>query len=260
MQSNKTFSVSQLSKTAGISVRTLHHYDQTGLLNPRRRQDNGYREYTVAHLHKLQQILIYRELDFTLDDIKKILASDDSERAMALSKQKDLLIEKRAQLQGMIATIEQTISQLNSNDNFEYLFAGLPKEKAEQWQQTTRDRVGGDAFERMMQKAASKLTPQQAKAMNVESMAISKDMSVLLDQPVSDNAVQAVVKRHYDMLVNMFSQLSQEFEGLTRDSYSQLAIQFLTIEEMKAARDHFAKGTAEHLSEGMIYFAQRNLD
>ena len=68
------FTVKQLSKMAGVTPRTLHHYDEIGLLKPSRIGDNGYRYYGEEALLKLQQILFYRELDFPLDDIKKIMA------------------------------------------------------------------------------------------------------------------------------------------------------------------------------------------
>jgi DNA-binding transcriptional MerR regulator len=79
----KSFSVSQVSKLAGVSVRTLHHYDQIGLLTPLRQQDNGYRCYSEQHLVKLQQIMLYRQLDFSLEQIRDMM---QEQHALLLSK------------------------------------------------------------------------------------------------------------------------------------------------------------------------------
>ena len=78
------FTVKQLSKMAGVTPRTLHHYDDIGLLKPSRVGDNGYRYYGEEALLKLQQILFYRELGFPLDDIKKIKgARPEDKKALA---------------------------------------------------------------------------------------------------------------------------------------------------------------------------------
>ena len=67
-------SVSEMAKLCGVSVRTLHHYDDIGLLRPETAADSGYRWYGAADVEKMQQILFYRELDFPLKDIRDILA------------------------------------------------------------------------------------------------------------------------------------------------------------------------------------------
>ncbi len=260
----KTYSVSQLSKLAEVSVRTLHHYDQIGLLVPNRRIDNGYRQYTNQHLVMLKQILIYRALDFPIQEIKTLLGSQDSDLIAALCNQKQQLVDKQQDLQNMINSIEDTMNNLQSSNlqtnNFDHLYDGIPKEKAEQFEQAVRAKMGDEKFEQRMAKTGTKFSPQQAKNMNEKSDGISKDMAALLDQPVTSDTVQAVVQRHYDMLVDMYKAASEDFAGLSRDAYTQMALKFVTIEQMKQARDAYAVGTAEHLSEAMVYFAEVNLD
>lgn len=98
----KSFSVSQVSQLAGVSVRTLHHYDQIGLLTPLRRQDNGYRCYSERHLVKLQQILLYRQLDFSLEQIRDMMQAPDFDALSALQQQHALLLSKLDATQQMI--------------------------------------------------------------------------------------------------------------------------------------------------------------
>ena len=85
------FTVKQLSKLAGVTPRTLHHYDDIGLLKPSRIGDNGYRYYGEEALLRLQQILFYRELDMPLEEIKKIMGRRDFDVLGALQSHKEAL-------------------------------------------------------------------------------------------------------------------------------------------------------------------------
>ena len=84
------YTVKQLSKLAGVTPRTLHHYDQIGLLKPSRVGENGYRYYGEESLLRLQQILLYRELDLPLEDIKKIMGRRDFDVLGALRSHRKL--------------------------------------------------------------------------------------------------------------------------------------------------------------------------
>lgn len=94
--------VKDVSDLTGISVRTLHYYDEIGLLKPAGVTDNGYRLYDDNSLDRLQQILLYRELEFSLKDIKKILQSPDYDRARELERQIELLTMKKEHLENLI--------------------------------------------------------------------------------------------------------------------------------------------------------------
>ena len=91
--------VNEVSKLTGISVRTLHYYDQIGLLKPSQVTEAGYRLYDDAALEKLQQIMLYRELEFPLKDIKKIMESSDFDRNQALQQQIEMLTLKKEHLE-----------------------------------------------------------------------------------------------------------------------------------------------------------------
>jgi DNA-binding transcriptional MerR regulator len=109
------FTVKQLSKLAGVTPRTLHHYDEIGLLKPSRVGDNGYRYYGEESLLKLQQILFYRELDIPLEDIKKIMGRRDFDIVGALHSHKDALQKQVTRLNHLIATVDNTIDYLKGN-------------------------------------------------------------------------------------------------------------------------------------------------
>ena len=103
------FTVKQLSRLAGITPRTLHYYDEIGLLKPSQVGDNGYRYYGEESLLRLQQILLYRELDLPLESIKKIMGRRDFDVLSALESHKEELSRRIAQMERLIETVDDTI-------------------------------------------------------------------------------------------------------------------------------------------------------
>lgn len=112
MVNQERLSIKQVSSLAGVSVRTLHFYDQIGLLIPQRTRENNYRFYTQESLLKLQQILFYREMEFSLDQIAAILNQPDFDRVEALEEHRDALKGKAKRLNTLLETIDNTISNL----------------------------------------------------------------------------------------------------------------------------------------------------
>jgi DNA-binding transcriptional MerR regulator/quercetin dioxygenase-like cupin family protein len=106
------FTVKQVAAISGVSVRTLHFYDETGLLKPAYHGANGYRFYEEPQLLTLQQILFYRELGFELKQIKQILGRADFEKLAALQSHRQVLQEKLARMRTLIENIEKTIQHL----------------------------------------------------------------------------------------------------------------------------------------------------
>jgi len=101
--------VKKLSKLAGITPRALHYYDEVGLLKPTQIGSNGYRYYGDESLLRLQQILLYRELDLPIDEIKKIMKKPDFEILSALESHKNAISQHIMHMQRLINTVEQTI-------------------------------------------------------------------------------------------------------------------------------------------------------
>lgn len=125
------FTVRQLSRLAGITPRTLHYYDQIGLLKPSQVGDNGYRYYGEESLLRLQQILLYRELDLPLDQIKKLMGRRDFDVLAALETHRAELEKRIAHLQRMIHTVDDTILYLKGQITMsnKQLFSGFSEEE-----------------------------------------------------------------------------------------------------------------------------------
>src|ERR1700749_2389145 len=106
------YTVKQVAAMSGVSVRTLHFYDEVGLLKPAHVGANGYRYYQEPQLLALQQILFYRELGFELKQIQEILSGDDFEKVAALETHRKVLEENLARPRALIDTIDKTMDHL----------------------------------------------------------------------------------------------------------------------------------------------------
>jgi len=106
-----TYSVQDLATIAGVTVRTLHHYDEIKLLSPER-QKNGYRSYGEPELLRLQQILFFRELDVPLEEIATILARPDFDMSKALTQHRAEIEKRKTRLSGLITTIDRTLEKI----------------------------------------------------------------------------------------------------------------------------------------------------
>jgi len=118
--------VSEVARLAGVSVRTLRHYDAIGLLPPGHVAPNGYRYYGRAELLRLQRILLLRELDVPLQAIGRILAEQDDE-ITALRNHREQLVQERRRLDAVIGSVDRTLESLSGDDSVgdDEFFAGL---------------------------------------------------------------------------------------------------------------------------------------
>jgi DNA-binding transcriptional MerR regulator len=138
------YTVKKLASLSGVSVRTLHYYDEIGLLSPAFLGGNGYRYYEDEQLLRLQQILFYRELDVELKSIQSILDDPDFDHISALKSHQLRLMNELERKQQLISNIAKTIEQLKGNQkmNNEELFEGFAPEKQEEHEQYLIDRCG----------------------------------------------------------------------------------------------------------------------
>jgi DNA-binding transcriptional MerR regulator len=102
----RNLTVGAVARLAGVTVRTLHHYDEIGLLTPSDRSDAGYRRYADADLERLQRILFYRELGFGLDQIKVVMTDGHADASAHLRRQHAMLLDRIGRLQRMAAAVE----------------------------------------------------------------------------------------------------------------------------------------------------------
>ena len=147
-----TYSVGQLARLSGVSVRTLHHYEEIGLLRPARLQ-NGYRTYGKDDVERLQQILLYRACGMRLEHIRQVVDDKSYDACEAMRVHVQELMHKRAQLDVLIRTAQKTIATMEGNATMtdEERFEGIKKAAIEQnetvYGTEARRRFGNDAMD-----------------------------------------------------------------------------------------------------------------
>jgi DNA-binding transcriptional MerR regulator len=131
------YTVKQLARLSGISVRTLHHYDEIGLLRPAFTGENRYRYYGREELLRLQDILFHRELGVPLQDIGKLLELQGSDRVAILSHHREMLADRLERSRQLIRTIDRTIAELNGAGtmNDKDLYHGFAPEKQAEYEE-----------------------------------------------------------------------------------------------------------------------------
>ena len=146
---NTNYTVKQLAKMAGISVRTLHLYDKMKLLRPALRTRTGYRVYSEAELLRLQQILFYKELDFALKDIGRILDEPGFDVIKALDGHKKALGLKKARINTLLKTIDNTLQNLKNKTmmNLDELYDGLSPQQAAEYRKEAIAAYGNEVVE-----------------------------------------------------------------------------------------------------------------
>src|SRR5918992_2865204 len=159
---NPNYSVGQVAALSGVTVRTLHHYDQIGLLVPGSRMPNGYRCYGEDDVDKLQRILFYRELGFSLEKVTALLKDAPEDQSAHLRRQHRLLRERIARLEEMVAAVEKEMEarqmgiSLSPEERFEVFGDFDPDDYAEEAEQ----RWGGTEAYRESQRRVASYTKQ----------------------------------------------------------------------------------------------------
>ena len=238
--------VKEVAELVGISVRTLHHYDEIGLLKPDETTEAGYRIYTEDNLDTLQQILFFKELGFSLKDIKEIMGSEGYDREKALLSHRQMLLEKRSQIDRMLATIDKTIAHskgeiaMTNKEKFEgFDFRKNP------YEQEARDRWGNKKVDEANANVAVMSKEKQQQFNEIfRKLADIRHLS-----PTSQEA-QVVVKEWYDML-NTISKYSL-------DAFKGLGQMYVIDERFTKNIDQFGEGLASFMCDAMGHFADTN--
>ena len=227
--------VNEVSKFTGVSVRTLHHYDSIGLLPPTKVTDAGYRLYDDTALARLQTILLFRELQFPLKEIKAILENPDFDRQQALRQQIALLELQRKRLGTIISLARKTLVTGVNNMSF----SAFDKTEIEQYKEEVKARFGKtDAYKEYEQKTAQQTDEEQKAASDKLMQLFVKIGEVKHLSPDSDQA---------QTLVEALRQcITENYYTCTKQILQSLGQMYTGDERFKANIDaHGGEGTAE---------------
>lgn len=254
---SNTYTVNELAELSGVSVRTLHYYDEIGLLHPIRRENN-YRNYGVAEVNRLQQILLYRKGGVSLKDIKKLLDDSSFDAQDALMAHLDRLKDQQQQIAKLIESVERTLKNMEEEvpmedkEKFEGFKRDLIEENEAKYGKEIREKYGDD----------------QVDASNAKLAGLSEDQwkqAQELEQKLKDNLREAM-----DTTKDPASPLAQEAcdlhrqwlnffwkEGMySKEAHLGLAEGYVADERFKEYYEQIAPGATEFLRDAMkIYCA-----
>jgi len=235
--------VKEVADLVGISVRTLHHYDQIGLLSPKTTTSSGYRIYDDHDLETLQQILFFKELGFPLLQIKEMMHNQSFNRLEALQLQHTLLLDKKYQLNKMIETIEKTIKHakgeinMSNTEKFEgFNFSHNP------YEQEARQKWGDKAVDEANQKVKNMSDFDQE-----QFNSIFRKLAEIRHLAADSTEAQTAIKQWYVMLNEIGHYSLEAFKGLGH----------MYVEDVRFTKniDRFGDGLAVFMRDAMAVFA-----
>ncbi|MEU6811019.1 MerR family transcriptional regulator [Streptomyces sp. NPDC046831] len=249
------YSVGEVAAFAGVTVRTLHHYDDIGLLVPSGRSHAGHRRYGDADLDRLQRILFYRELGFPLEEVAVLLDDPHADPRAHLRRRHELLTARIERLQRMAAAVEHAMEarrmgiDLTPEERFEVFGDQDPEQYAEEAEQ----RWGGTAQYAESQRRAARYTKDDWKRMRAEADAWGERYGALVDagEPPAGEAAMDLAEEHRQHIRAWFYDCSYEL-------HQGLAEMYVADERFKAYYDALRPGLAEHLREAILANAARH--
>ncbi len=247
------YTVQKLGNMAGVSTRTLRYYDEIGILKPARMSSSGYRIYGQKEVDRLQQILFYRELGIKLETIKEIVTSPSFDGAMALIEHRKQLLDKRVQLDLLIANVERTISSteggmtMTNDEKFEGFKQKMIDDNEGAYGKEIRDKYGDETVNKTNAKVKN-----MTKAQHDEVTRLAKEVTTTLAEafktgdPSSDLA-QKTADLHKQWLLCYWNEYSKE-------AHAGLAQMYVDDERFTAYYDKEQPGMAVFLRDAIYIY------
>lgn len=241
--------ISEVAKLTGITVRTLHYYDEIGLLKPSEITESGYRLYSKDSLETLQQILFFRELDFPLNEIKEIMINLNYDKMEALNKQKELLVKKRQRIDSLIGLINSTIEG-EDNMSFKEFDMKDIEESKKKYAKEVKERWGNtDAYKEYEEKI-NNYSENQWGAINKESSEILKTFGQHIGCDPGSEEVQ-------DLVEKWRNHISSSFYNCTKEILSGLGLMYINDERFQKNIDQNGERTAELMSKAIEIYCSK---
>lgn len=238
--------IKEFAIATGVSIRTIHYYDEIGLLTPAYVDKiTGYRYYDENSILRMQEILFYRELDFPLKSIKEILTSPDYDKDKVLNEQKELLILKKERLEKIIFAIDAAMEGENVMrvfDNSE--FEKYKNEVKEKWGQT-------EAYKEHSEKTK---TYSKEKWNNLAS---GMDQIMAMFSVCMKNGSEANSTEVQELVRKLQNHISENYYHCTNEILASLGWMYVADERFKNNIDKHAIGTAEYISKAINFYCKK---
>ena len=247
------YSVKQLSNLAGVSVRTLHHYDQIGLLKPSFRSEKGYRFYERKELLRLQQILFYRKLGFPLKEIHSIINEPSFDLLEALKTHKKQLKKQMEDLKLLLKTVDKTIIELKSTTKMmtdKEMYEGFTSEQVIAIKKEVKARWGEDQL-REVEERIQKMGKEGWQDNKKKGEEINQLLADLMDLGVDHVKVQKAIALHFRHM-NGFYEVSKE-------RYLGLGGMYIADQRFTDYYDKYKPGLAVFINSAIHVFCKNGL-
>ena len=232
--------IKKFAELTGVSVRTLHYYDEIGLLKPSSvDRFTGYRYYDESSVLRMQEILFYRELDFSLKSIAEILSSPNYDREKALKEQKKLLTLKKERLERLILSIDDAVKGEN-------VMSAFDNSEFEAYKAETKEKWGGTKAYAEFESKTKDYSKERFADINTGLEYIFRDFAELMKSGAepSSNEAQALVKKLQDYI-------TENYYTCTDEILAGLGQMYISDERFKNNIDKYATGTAEFVSKAI---------
>jgi len=254
----KRYTVKEVARLSGVTVRTLHFYDEIDLLKPAYYGENGYRYYEKDQLLGLQQILFYRELDVPLEQIRTILSTPGFDRLKTLKAHRERLEGEMKRYRKLLRTIDSTIAELNGAKTManEQLFEGFSPEKQRQYEKDLVDRFGPGVQAKIDEswKRVKGWTKEEFKASTERWQAFLVGLGALAEagKTADSDEVQALIPSHRRWLESYWTPVRESYIGLGR--------LYADHPDFRKQFDAVRPGLADFCADAMRVYAERELN
>ena len=250
------YTIKKLSLLAGVSTRTLRYYDEVGILKPARINSSGYRIYGKKEIDRLQQILFYRELDISLDNIKQILFSPDYDETNALIEQRKNLLAKREHLNILIDNLEKTIRYkkgefiMSDKEKFEGFKKQLIDDNEKKFGKEIREKYGEEQVKRS-NKQFKNMTEEQYRELEELGNSVIENLKRAMEtkDPAGELA-QKTAELHKQWITFCWG-------SYDKDSHAYLAQLFVDDERFKAFYEMAQHGASDFFRDALWIFTGR---
>ena len=240
--------IHEVSKLTGVSIRTLQYYDKIGLFKATAYTEAGYRLYDDAALEQLQQILLFRELEFPLKEIKRIMCSPDYNKNRALEQQITLLEMKKAHIEGLIGLARR----LKFTGGSYMKFSAFDKTKIEEYARKAKESWGETKEYQEFEEKNKDITDSEAEAVGKKLLEIVGAFGALKGLPVSAPAVTEQVQ-------NLQAYITEHYYTCSDAILEQLGAMYGAGGEFTANINAVGgPGAAEYASEAIRAYCARN--
>lgn len=235
--------ISEISKLTGVSVRALHYYDEIGLLIPSEISEAGYRYYDNNALERLQQIMFFKELDFSLKEIIKILSHPNFDKSEALIKQKKVLTLKKERLEKLIALVDENMKGVKIMSFEEFDMSEIENTK-KQYAEEAKARWGKTDAYKQSEKRTKNYTKDDWKKISDKSDNIMTSFASFVGSDPASQKVQTLVS-----VWKAF--ITESYYDCTNEILAGLGEMYLADDRFKNNIDKFGEGTAKLMSEAI---------